>query len=514
MKIIRFVSIAALSGCMIAASAFGTTVGISIVEQPVNLGLKSDPTRIPLGRVPVLSNYDYGIHRMIGEARLCPDGPMRWEGGSELDQNLASVCGISVEAEDPTQISAFPITLRMKPWKVPAYSPYSKEQVLAATLWCLLDSASGTPEKPLDIRVVAEGDADKPLEMKYSGKYINRPGKDQKPVPSAIVPGTVIEKDARGITWATFPEIQKKDPFVPLSPSVIILESQGDGDDGWFLLPVWGNGDNESDFLKLNGWSANIFYSCYKSRGVRQANSFLQTGGSHTFDVTHSDNGDVVTMGLPNVPEATLAANILALVIAAQPTETKSLTVRIQLEECGLAAVPAFRNAGGWSEIKHSPHYITLECEFVWDPVTKTLMKGSIPLVHLEEQGWIVSNSEQNTSADIDSAKVAASVQSIIKSGIATGTLFPEKNMSSYDLAESGLSREITKAGYYEALATYSSGDSLPATALDAPFKPANSEYLQAYQRGWTIGLGHAESIAIEARKALEKEKEKQKKSE
>lgn len=164
MKILPLVSIFTLLGWMLPATSFATNVGISTIEQPVNLGTQSDPKRIPLGRVGVISNYDYGIHGKIDEARPCPDGAMRWEGGSELDQNLASVFGISVEAQDPTQILAFPVTLRVKSWNSPGYSPYTKEQVLAATLWCLLHSTNGSPERPLDVRVVAEGPDDKPLE--------------------------------------------------------------------------------------------------------------------------------------------------------------------------------------------------------------------------------------------------------------------------------------------------------------------------------------------------------------
>lgn len=143
-----------------------TEVSACTIEQPVNLGSKSDPARIPLGRVGVISNYDYGIHWYIGEEQSCPGGAMHWEGGLELNQNLASVFGISVEAQDSTQISAFPVTLRVKPWKPPGYSPYTKDQVLAATLWCLLHRTHGTPEHPLDIRVLAEGANEKPLEAK------------------------------------------------------------------------------------------------------------------------------------------------------------------------------------------------------------------------------------------------------------------------------------------------------------------------------------------------------------
>ncbi|MFN9028243.1 MAG: hypothetical protein ACK5VX_18825 [Akkermansiaceae bacterium] len=77
-----------------------TSVGISTVEQPVNLVSHSDPTRIPLGRVGVMSNYDYGIHYKIVESRPSPQGGMKWKNGSELDQNLAAVFGISMEISD------------------------------------------------------------------------------------------------------------------------------------------------------------------------------------------------------------------------------------------------------------------------------------------------------------------------------------------------------------------------------------------------------------------------------
>lgn len=187
MRIFLFVSWVVLLSWPISNSSSATSISTTTVEQPVNLGAKSDPARIPLGRVGVLSNYDYGIHRMIGEA------------------------------QDPTQIRAFPITLRVKSRKPPRYSPYTKDQVLAATLCCLLRSAGGTPENPLDVRVLAEGLSDKPLEGKYSGKYVTRPGKDGK------------------------------DPFIPLTPGMIILQAGGDGDVGWHILPIWGNGDDPSD---------------------------------------------------------------------------------------------------------------------------------------------------------------------------------------------------------------------------------------------------------------------------
>jgi len=479
------------------------------VEQPVNLGTKSDPARIPLGSVGVISNHNYGIHRMIGEARPAPDGAMRWEGGSELDQNLASVFGISVEAQDPTQISAFPVTLRVKPWKPPGYSPYTKDQVLAATLWCLLRSAGGTPEVPLDVRVVAEGPDDKPLEAKYSGKYISRPGKDEKEAATVKIPGTVIEEDARGIAWVVFPDVTRKVPFVPLSPGMIILESGGDGDAGWYLLPVWGNESDDGDFLRLNSWSATMCYSSWHSRGVGEANSFLTDGGSNNFVAHRGDKSDSVSLSSPGVNQAALAADLLALVISAQPTEARPLTVSIRLEEYGLASFPAFRSAPGWKETRYDAHNITLECEFVWDPAVRKLTKGSVPFVEMDAERHFISLIPEAPPAPNDAKELAETVRSRIQNGIHDGSLLAEKNMATDMLADSGLRRQIGLAGYYEALATFSKGGEVSDKPIESTVRLGNSEFDQLHRTGWTIGIIRGQAIVMEARKAIEDAKNK-----
>ena len=360
-----------------------TSVGPMIIEQPVNLGAKSDPARIPLGRVGVICNYNYGLHRMISEPRPCSVGAMKWEGGSELDQNLASVFGISVEPEDSTQIRPFPVTLRVKSWNPPGYSPYTKDQVLAATLWCLIRSAGGTPESPLVVQVVAEGMDDRMLVEKYSGKYVTQPGADQKEVPPVKLPGSKIEVDSRGIASVVFSDVTQRATFPSLSPAMIILASDGDGDAGWYLLPVWGNGNQEDSGLALSFVPTAICYSAWRSSGRVEANSFLAAGGSDSFKVHQEKNGDSLDIGNPRVPQDTLAAGILALVVTAQPTEARPLKVSIRLEEHGLATYPAFRSAPGWTEMKNDAHKTELKCEFVWDAAAKKLVKGSVPLVEI-----------------------------------------------------------------------------------------------------------------------------------
>lgn len=395
MKTLIIFPMLAVAGAVISAPCAATVVATSTLEQPVNLGTRSDPARIPLGPVPVVSNHGYGIHAMIGAARPCPDGAMRWEGGSELDQNLASVFGISVEAQDPTQILAFPVTLRVKPWKPPAYSPHTKEQVLAATLWCLIRSAGGTPETPLDVRVVAESADDKPLEAKYSGKYATTPGKDGKEVPPARVPGTVVTEDARGIAWVSFPGETRKSPPDPPTPGMIIHASEGDGDEGWHVLPVWGNGNGKDDFLRLNGWAATMGYSSYRARGVTNANAFHAAGGAEDFTVEPGGNSIVISH--PRVEPDILAADILALIVAAQPTDARPLRVSIAVEKSSPPTYSAFSESAGWKETTpENPNSSTstLECEFVWNAAEKQLAKGTVPLVRMPRPGWIERNPE------------------------------------------------------------------------------------------------------------------------
>ncbi|MEO7099550.1 MAG: hypothetical protein ABI162_09335 [Luteolibacter sp.] len=485
---------------------FASSIGPATIEQPVNLGLKSDPARIPLGSIGVLCNHDYGLHENIGASRPCPEGAMRWDGGTELDQNLASVFGISVEVQDSTQIREFPVTLRMKSWKPPGYSPYTKDQVLAATLWCLVRSAGGTPEKPLDVRVVAEGLDDKSLEAKYSGKYVTQPGKDGGPVPP--VPGTVIEQDARGIAWVVFPDVTRKAASPPPPSAMIILATGGESDSGWYLLPIWGNRLDEGASLDLSTASVPLYRAGYRSGGGNEANTFLADGGSDRFEV----KGDEVLIDTPRVPQATLAAEILALVLSAQPTETQPLTVTIRLEEYGLARYPAFRGAPGWKETRHDAQNITLECEFVWDAAARKLAKGAVPLVQLDASGHFISPIPETPAMASDARELAENVRFRIGQGLHDETLLAEKNMTSDTLAESGLRRQIGLAGYYEALATFFNKGELSDKPIESTALLGNSEFDQLHHMGWTIGVNRGQAIVMEASKTIEEAKLKKSK--
>ena len=493
---------------MIPAACLATAVGTGTIEQPVNLGPNSDPGRIPLGAVGTISNHNYGVHHVIGEPRPCPDGSMRWKGGTELDQNLASVFGISVEPEDSTSVPGSPVTLRMKPWKPPGYSPYTREQVLAATLWFLLRSSGGTPERPLEVRIVAEGREDRPLEKKYSGKYITRPGMDEKEVPPPKVQGAIIEEDGRGIAWVVFPEVKKKAPAAAAPPTMILSEMGGEidtGDGMWDLLPVWGNGSGQRVPLHLSSWSASMAYSCFHSHGRGEANAFLASNGAGSFDVHQEDTGDLIAIGHPAIPQATLAAEILALVVAAQPTEKRPLKVAIRFEERGLASYTAFRGAPDWKEIRHDAHNIVFECEFVWDPVARKLIKGSVPLVKLNTQGGFTIVALPHESPAEELAKeVAKEIRRRINDGIHDRSLLAENNMADDMLHHAGLEREIGKAGYYEALARCSNEKGILDKPQENPVRFGNSELDQYHRMGWDLGMNRGQSIGKEARKSVE----------
>jgi hypothetical protein len=72
------------------------------------------------------------------------------EKGIELNMNLASAFGIEALPSDSTNVPRAPVTIRIKDW--PAYR---KEQVVAATLHCLLRSVRAPPKSPLKILIEA-----------------------------------------------------------------------------------------------------------------------------------------------------------------------------------------------------------------------------------------------------------------------------------------------------------------------------------------------------------------------
>jgi len=382
---------------LMTASSQATNVGLSTIEQPVNLGAESDPARIPLGAVATESNYHYGRGPVITAPRPALHGAMEWKSGIELNQNLASVFGIRVNNHDAPHS---PVTIHLKDHAIPPYSPYAKEQVLASTIHCLLRSNGGRPGSPIKIEIVAESPADQEIAAKYAGDYINAPeNHDDPPVEPTPVPGTRLETDARGVTWVVFPDVKAK-PAAPARPPVLIpfrLGGEFSPDSAtWKLLPVWpGTEHTSEESLAMLGRPYPLFYDCFNpgdGEGPETHALFAGNprGSVHRFSVTSTEDRIAAHLMYPGTDTKTLSALLLALVVSAQPAVDHPLTISLETEmNTPPSWLADFRNCAGW-EASETPviiggkemnRRIVLSCEFVWDPQTATLKQGAVPQV-------------------------------------------------------------------------------------------------------------------------------------
>jgi hypothetical protein len=90
-----------------------------------------------------------------------------------------------------------------------------------------------------------------------------------------------------------------------------------------------------------------------------------------------------------------------------------------------------------------------------------------------------------------------------INRGIREGSLLAENNLAADQLAESGVAREIGKAGYYAALAAYCNQTRSLEETLAAPFKSGNHRLDQYFRHGWNAGVNRGLAIAREVQARL-----------
>lgn len=364
------------------ATGHASNVGLSTIEQPVNLGAEADPSRIPLGPVPTESNYHYGRGPVITAPRPLIHGVMRWKGGVELNQNLASVFGIEIDNHD---LPHSPATIRLRIQPKPAYSPYTREQVLAATIHCLLRSNSGSSKTPIELKISADDPADHPLAKKFAGNYINAPDNHQDPpVEAPPVPDTSLETDPSGVTWVVFPKVPRSEK-PPRPPVFVPLRFRGEASPDnptWQLLPVWtGNDFTTESSLEMLGSPHPLFYDCFQpgTGGPPEANALFSSeprGSIVDFEVSHAQ-GFEARLSYPQTDADTLAALVLALVVSASPTPEEPLVVTLQTH--GGAPNPwfeAFAKCPGWKEPNRGR---SLEGRFVWDAKAAKLIEGTVP---------------------------------------------------------------------------------------------------------------------------------------
>lgn len=494
-----------------------TVVGLGTMEQPVNLGTSSDPVSIPLGPVAYEANHGYGIHALISASRPCQHGAMELENGQELEQNLARAFGISVEPEDSTSVPYAPVVLRVKAWPKPAYSPYSREQVLAATLQCLVRSAGGTPKIPLVIQIVTEDPADQAWAAKYAGKYITRPDVDGAPVEPTPVPGTKVETDGFGVTRVVSTGVTAK-PALPPRPPVWIPFRLG-GESGpdqpiWELLPVW-TGDNWAEPLDALGQPYTLFYDLFNpaSFGDPQVNALFSRGQSKHWSLTRTPELTLASLDFDEVDAGDLAAFLHALVLSVRPTADQPLEVTLRPYRGPVPYFVTCLEAGGWEEVTRG-NDPALQGTFVFDPATGKLLRGTIPRHTLEVYGSgslrVVGPREEDDTGKL-SKELHGSYQWYFMHGMRGQDFEPtaeEIKLGVGEGREAAMQSKFWHAGYREAVlefldpALLENPDAAPPPAADNEL----SRYRQSgWQAGHRRGMEIGTKILRERRAELEK---------
>jgi len=414
---------AAIFSCLLS-SASATNVGVGTIEQPVNLGAVADPASIPLGPVAMESNYNYGIYSIISDPRPCLYGAMEWKEGTALDQNLASVFGIVVDPQDPTQVPAMPVNLRVKAWPAPAYSPYTREQVMAATLHCLLRSTHATPKSPLKVEVITDNPADKSWADKFAGSYVTQAEPEGPPIEPTAVPGCRIETDHLGIAHVIFPGITKTAAAPARPPVLIPFHPQGENEPErptWYLLPVW-TGDTCRKPLEVLGQPYTLYYDCFNpsDSASPQVNALFEGSSALNWSIDESPTGTTAHLDFGIVDPGNLAAFLHAVVLSVRPTATNPL--RITLTPYGQAPdyFQECLDAGGWT-LSQRGGRDAVTGTFVLDATTNKLIQGSIPRGTLVSDGkqllrmTIPSEEEANAAAEMHAKReqVADAAESI-----------------------------------------------------------------------------------------------------
>ena len=499
------------------STAAATVVGLGTIEQPVNLGLRSDPASIPLGRVAYESNHGYGIHALISESRPCQHGAMELEGGQELEQNLARAFGISVEPVDSTTVPYAPVVLRVKSWPKPAYIPYSREQVLAATLQCLVRSSGGTPKVPLVIQIQTDNPVDQEWAGKFAGKYITHPDDPKEPVEPTPVPGTKVETDAFGVPRVVFPGIGGKPAREPRPPVWIPFRLGGEsGPDQptWELLPVW-TGDNWQEPLDALGRPYLLFHDLFNpaSSFTTQVNALFSRGQWKNWSLTRTAGSTAAYLSFDEVSDGDLAAFLHALVLSVRPTEEQPLEVTLRPYRGPVSYFASCLEAGGWEKVMLGRDE-SLKGSFVLDAATGKLLRGTIPRHTLGGYGSgslrVTGPREEDDTGKL-SKELHGSYQWYFMDGMRGQEFEPSAEEIKLGLGEGRLDTMQSKfwhAGYRDAVLEFLDPARLEKPAAAAP--PAGENELSRYrQAGWGAGSrrGYEVGTRILKERRLELEK-------
>lgn len=381
--------------CLFAAISpvHGTNPGFGFLPQPINTGPNADPARIPLAPVPYYSNYGYGSTNVIHMSRKADHGGPAADDRREDEQNLAAAYGISIEPFDSSQFPIYPAILRVKAGHPPKSSPYTKEQVLIATIHCLLNYR-GTKTRPINLRIETEDGKDAHL-LRYEGRYISGGDSEDEPVTKSRIPGSWIETSPSGIESVVFaPHLcqRTKNPDPPQPGFVPLLLGEYDGSGpGCWLVPAWPGGGWKEAANRLTFLPSSLVFQVYDgNRAVfTKANSLSAGSDFQTITISEvlwndSAQASKVTFSADPIDELrdwfadTLSVTCQALVLSTRPVSSRPLTVTISVPNEATDLLNDFTSAPGWTHRKGELR-TSFHCVFVCDPKTLKLTSGSIP---------------------------------------------------------------------------------------------------------------------------------------
>lgn len=359
-----------------------TSLSMSTIPQPANLVGDSIPGCIPLTSAVCVANYTYGIHKMISAPHPFLRDAKEWKRGTESDSNLASVFGIRVRPTDETSVPYAPVEIHIKDWDIPAYSPHTKAEVLAATIHCLLLSSGPSPDHPLDLRIVTENDKDLAWAKPFEKIYITRPGNDQKPVKPTPVGNSFVKTDGYGIRYVICKKLNPKHLTPSIHPAILPISFE---DDSMFaaFIPVWpGKEYSNPEYHALhclalpNGHLHSLFPNGLKRSP--ESNPLLTDKQSFSIK-SHSTNDAVeVYMTTFNQPLESLTCGIAAAALTTRINHGKPMRITIESHFDNSKLIKALLETPGWEKSKIGDQ-IRATTLFDYDPKTKSLIKGTLP---------------------------------------------------------------------------------------------------------------------------------------
>lgn len=356
-----------------ATPTWATNPNLTSVPQPVNLVDGSLAGCIPLTSVVCYANYNFGLHHKISAPNPFLNGARKWQRGSETNANLASVFGFMVNLDVPGS----PVEINIKDWDVPPYSPHRKEEVLAATIHCLIQSSHASVDRPLEIQILTENKDDQIWAQPFAKKYIRLPGEDGKPVTPTPVGDTFIKTDGFGIQYVISPKLNPKHLTPKIKPAILPIEFNHDGKPTSFI-PYW-PASGTSNPLQLIEAPRGHFHDLFRSQRFSYEGNPLLAGRQYcSIKSKVTDELIEVSMSFDNQSLRNVTSAIASAALTARINYMQPLKVTIESYREDAELVSTLLKTPGWEKATIGQRHAA-SATFDYDPQTKSFKKGTLP---------------------------------------------------------------------------------------------------------------------------------------